>query len=92
MRRTTIGAALALLLGIATGPTVAWAAVSGIVNAVKGDAITVSGASYKLEDGTRIEDMNEHEISLPELRPGTPVELEFDEDGRLAVIRATVVR
>jgi hypothetical protein len=92
MRRTRIGATLALLIGIALGSTAACAAVSGIVNKVARDQITVSGAAYKLEEGTTVEDMNGHPISWPELRPGTVVELEFDEEGRLAVVRAAVVR
>lgn len=83
---------MALLIGIALGSTSACAGVSGIVNKVAPDQITVSGASYKLEEGTAVEDMSGHPISWPELRPGTVVELEFDEEGRLAVVRAAVVR
>ena len=31
-------------------------------------------------------------ITLPEIHPGVPVELDFDDEGRLSVIRAAVVR
>jgi hypothetical protein len=92
MKKTRIGTTLALLIGIALAPTLACAGVSGTVSAVVGDRITVSGAVYTLEEDTSFEDVAGNPISLPEIRPGTPVDLEFDEEGRLAVIRATVVR
>jgi len=92
MRRTTIGATVALLIGIALAPTLAMAGVNGVVSAVGHGRITVSGAEYPLEDATELVDRTGNPVTLPELRPGTPVELEFDEEGRLAVVRATVVR
>jgi hypothetical protein len=81
----TIAAAL-LLSGIAS------AAVAGVVTAVTKRDITVSGATYALADGVEVEDMTGRPISLPEVRPGVSVELEFDDAGRLTVIRAAVVR
>ena len=90
-KRTRFGA-LAVLIGIALTPMPACAGVGGVVTAVGRDAITVSGADYRLEEATEVVDAAGNPISLPELRPGTPVELEFDENGRLAVVRAYVVR
>ncbi len=79
-------AALVLLSGVAS------AALAGVVTAVTKRDITVSGATYVLEDGIEVQDMTGRPISLPELRPGVSVELEFDENGRLVLIRAAVVR
>ena len=92
MRAIRIGASLALLIGVASTATVAEAGVSGTVTAIAAHEITVSGAVYPIAESTSVEDFAGHVISLPELRPGTPVELEFDEQGGLATIRATVVR
>lgn len=85
----TLAAALAatlLLSGIAN------AALAGVVTAVTKRDITVSGATYALEDGIEVQDMTGRPISLPEVRPGVSVELEFDDAGRLTLIRAAVVR
>jgi len=90
-RSKIVGRLVTLCVGVALVGSVAWAQVGGVVTAVTPHEITVSGAVYKL-DGVTIEDFNGGRISLPELRPGTAVELEFDAEGRLAVIRATVVR
>ncbi len=79
-------AGLALLAGVAS------AQVAGVVTAVSKRDITVSGAVYPLDDGVAFEDMAAHPISLPEIRPGVPVELEFDDEGHLTLIRAAVVR
>ena len=87
-----IGATVALLIGIALAPMPACANIAGVVTAVGHGLITVSGADYRLEDATEVVDPAGNPVTLPELRPGTPVELEFDEEGRLAVVRASVVR
>jgi len=92
MTRTRIGATLALLIGIALAPTLACAGLSGVVTAVGHGLISVSGADYRLEDATEVVDAAGNPIWLPEIRPGTVVDLEFDEEGRLAVVRASVVR
>ena len=92
MRPTRIGATVALLIGIALAPMPACAGLAGVVTAVGHGLITVSGADYRLEDATEVVDPAGNPVTLPELRPGTPVELEFDEEGRLAVVRASVVR
>lgn len=82
----------ALVAGAVLAGSVAWAGLYGVVTAVSKSTVTVSGAVYDLEDGTRLEDLTGHPITLPELRPGVNVELEFDEAGALALIRAAVVR
>ncbi len=79
-------AGLVLLAGVAS------ATLAGVVTAVSKHDITVSGAVYKLEDGVEFQDMAGQPITQPELRPGVAVELEFDEEGRLTLIRAAVVR
>lgn len=68
------------------------AQLAGVVTAISKRDVTVSGAVYPLEDGLRIEDMSGRAITLPELRPGVSVELEFDDTSRLSLIRAAVVR
>ena len=86
--RAFAGAAAAVLL---VG-TLAWAGLAGVVTAVSKHDVTVSGAVYEIQKDTRIEDLSGQQITLPELRPGTAVELEFDEEGNLVTIRAAVVR
>ncbi|MCC6847628.1 MAG: hypothetical protein IT294_03935 [Deltaproteobacteria bacterium] len=87
--RGAIGAAVAgaLLLG-----SVAGAAVAGVVTAVSKRDVTVSGAVYPVNEDVSLEDMTGQPIKWAELRPGVSVELEFDEAGRLVLIRANVVR
>jgi hypothetical protein len=87
MARLAATVAGALLTG-----SVAWAGLYGVVTAVSKSTVTVSGAVYDIEDSTVLEDLTGHPITFPELKPGVNVELEFDEAGALAVIRAAVVR
>ena len=82
----------ALVAGIVLLSGVAQATLAGVVTAVTKRNITVSGAVYPLEAGVEVQDMTGHPITLPELRPGVAVELEFDDEGRLSLIRAAVVR
>ncbi|MCC6763110.1 MAG: hypothetical protein IT293_00470 [Deltaproteobacteria bacterium] len=87
--RVAIGAAVAgaLLLG-----SIASAAVAGVVTAVSKRDVTVSGAVYPVNEAIALEDMTGQPIQWSEIRPGVAVELEFDEKGRLVLIRASVVR
>lgn len=88
VRNLIVGAvAGGLLLG-----SVASAAVVGVVTAVSKRDVTVSGAVYPVDEDVALEDMTGQGITWPELRPGVPVELDFDEEGRLVTIRANVVR
>jgi hypothetical protein len=82
----------ALVAGIVLLSGVAHATLAGVVTHVSKRDITVSGAVYPLAAGVEVQDMTGHPITLPELRPGVAVELEFDEEGGLSVIRAAVVR
>lgn len=91
IRRLTTACA-AMCAGLALLAGVAYATVAGVVSAISKRDITVAGVVYPLEDGVEIQDMTGHPISLPEVRPGVAVELDFDDEGRLAVIRANVVR
>ncbi len=86
---TAIGIA-AVAVVLAAG--VAAATLAGVVTELGKGKITVSGASYELTDGLEVVDMANHPITLPEVRPGVSVELEFDDEGRLSLIRAAVVR
>ena len=92
MKTSRIGRLAAIVAGLVLVGSVAGAQVAGIVTAVTPRSVTVSGVAYELATTTTIEDLTHQPITLPELRPGTSVELEFDEDGNLAVIRAAVVR
>jgi hypothetical protein len=91
-RSKIIGSITALVAGALLMSSVARAQLVGVVTAVSKSTITVSGAVYDIAAGTRLVDVTEHPITLPELRPGVTVELEFDAEGELAVIRAAVVR
>ena len=83
---------VALIVAGALLDGVAWAGLAGAVNAITPAAITVSGATYAIERATSLEDLSGAPVGLQEVRPGTPVELEFDEEGHLVTIRATIVR
>ena len=87
-----VGRITALLVGTVLASSVAWAGLVGVITAVSKNTLTVSGAVYDIAHGTRFEDLTGHPITLPELRPGVNVELEFDEAGALALVRAAVVR
>jgi hypothetical protein len=93
MKTSRIGRSLAAIVAtfLLTGG-IAWAGLTGVVTAVSRHDVTVSGAVYAIEEGTSIEDMSGHPITLPELRPGIAVELDFDDAGHLTTIRAAVVR
>ena len=82
----------ALAAGIVLSANVACATLAGVITEVTKHDITVSGAVYRLEAGIEVQDMTGHPITFPELRPGVAVELEFDDEGRLSLIRAAVVR
>lgn len=84
--------AAGMLAAMTLAATAAWAAVAGVVTAISPRAVTVSGAAYELHEDTSFQDMTGRPISFGELRPGIAVELEFDEDARLVVVRASVVR
>lgn len=71
---------------------IAWAQIAGVVTEVTPRAITVSGARYPITENTVVEDLGHQPITWPEVRPGVSVELEFDEEGALATVRAAVVR
>lgn len=85
-----IGAALGALGALLA--TAAWAALAGIVTGVTPSSITVSKVAYELHDEATILDMTGRPIALGEIRPGIPVEIELDDEGRVVVIRASVVR
>lgn len=79
-------------IAVALGAGAAWAGLNGVVTAINERAITLGNAAYAIEKSTSIEDLGGRTIGLTEIRPGTPVELDFDDEGKLATIRATVVR
>jgi len=93
MKTSSVGgklAAVAAALVLFGG--VAWAQVMGPVTAVSKSSISVAGGTYEITENTVIEDLGHAPITLPEVRVGVSVELEFDEEGGLATIRAAVVR
>jgi uncharacterized protein DUF5666 len=93
MTRSKIGGRLAaFVMAALLAGGVAWAGLVGVITDVSKRSITVSGAVYDIDQNTSIEDMSGQKITLPELRPGVSVELEFDDEGHLTTIRAAVVR
>ncbi len=90
--RTIVGRITTLVVTAMLASNLAWAGLAGVVTAVSKSSVTVSGATYDIGEGTEIQDMAGQPITLPELRPGVNVELEFDEEGGLATIKAAVVR
>lgn len=83
-------AAIAAAAVLTAGVT--WAGMVGVVTAVTKRDFTVGDAVYAVHEDTSFRDMTEHPIAFSEIRPGVTVELEFDEEGRLTVVRANVVR
>jgi uncharacterized protein DUF5666 len=93
MKTSRVGTKLAALIGaLVLFGGVAWAQVSGPVTAISKTRISVAGGTWDITENTVVEDFGHQPITLPEVRVGIPVELEFDEDGGLATIRAAVVR
>ena len=93
MTKLKVGIAVAALISaVALMDGVARAGVAGVVETISTGSITVSGATHSIERTTSLEDLSGARVDLREVRPGTPVELEFDEEGHLVTIRATVVR
>ena len=82
----------AACIAIALGAGAAWAGLTGVVSAINERAITIGNAAYAIERTTSIEDLAGNKVGLIEIRPGTPVELDFDDEGKLSTIRATLVR
>jgi hypothetical protein len=64
----------------------------GTVDSLRPPQIVVSGQPYTIDKETELLDRGGHRIALSELVPGTPVELEVDDEGTLVAIRATLVR
>ncbi len=91
-RSRTRAAAAAVAAAVILVAGAAWAAAVGVVTAITPRAITVAKVAYALHQDTSFRDMTGHPIAASEVRPGVQVELEFDEEGRLTVVRAAVVR
>ena len=66
--------------------------VNGVVEAVDRTRVTVSGRSFQIEPTSELTDLGGQRIDLAELHPGTAVEIDLDDAGRLDVLRAVVVR
>ena len=81
-----IAAAVVLIAGVAR------AQMGGVVTAITTRNIIVSDTAYALSDDTSFQDMTGHPIAASEVRRGVVIELEFDGEGRLTVVRASVVR
>ena len=93
MKTSRIGSRLAALVaGMVLVGSTALAGVSGTATAMSPHAITVAGVVYRIERTTSIETLAGEQIAPGEIRLGTPVELDFDEEGLLTTIHATVVR
>ena len=91
-RSNTRAAVVAIAAAAVLAAGITWAAMVGVVTAVTKRGITVGDAVYAVHEDTSFRDMTEHPIAFSEIRPGVTVELELDEEGRLTVVRANVVR
>jgi hypothetical protein len=88
--RTTIGALLAgaLLAGVAAAQTT----VQGAVESIDEAYVQVAGQRRAMSASTALEDQGGHRLALSEVGVGTNVELELDDGGTVAVLRADVLR
>src|SRR5262249_49345988 len=82
-----------LVLGTALVATSAHATPTfGTVDSVRPPQITVSGRSYTIEAETELLDRGGHRIQLSEIIPGTPVEIDVDDEGTVGYVKATLAR
>ncbi len=65
---------------------------SGVVEAADATRVTVSGQTYAIDGDTELVDRGGARVSPHELVPGTPAELDLDDNGRLLLLRATLIR
>ncbi|MBI3770914.1 MAG: hypothetical protein HY271_20785 [Deltaproteobacteria bacterium] len=83
---------LSLALLLATTAARAAEQRSGAVESADATQVKVAGKTYAIERETQLVDCDGQRIAPNELKPGTPVDLDIDDDGRLATLRATLVR
>jgi len=82
-----------LVLGVVLGATSAHATPTyGTVESVSPPQITVSGQRYTIEPETELLDRGGQRIQMSDLVPGTPVEIDVDDEGTVGYVKATLVR
>lgn len=89
MRKMLSIASLIVVLGTVRADA---AQRQGTVESADPTQVTVSGQTYAIDRETELLDRGGQRIRVSELVPGTAVELEIDDDGRLVTLRATLVR
>jgi hypothetical protein len=92
MRTTLSLLALTLLLARGAAPVGAAETRSGTVESAGDARVTVSGRTFTIDRDTELLDRGGHRIAVKELVPGTPVDLDIDDDGNLVSVHATLVR
>jgi len=90
MGRVFAGAVLGTLL--AAGTAFASATIDGYVVSISPSQIAIAAGAYDITKETSIEDLGGNHPALHEIRAGTPVSLDFDDEGHLVTIRATLAR
>jgi hypothetical protein len=82
-----------LAFGLTLGAASAYATPTyGTVEAVSAKQLTVSGHRYTLDSETELLDRGGERIQLSEIVPGTPVEIDVDDEGNVGYVKATLAR
>ncbi len=88
--RTTLSL---FVLGLILVATPLYAATrTGTIDTLDAPQLTVSGQRYTIRPDTELLDQGGHRVAPGELKPGTRVELEVDDEGTLVALKATLVR
>jgi len=64
----------------------------GTIESISPPVITVAGQRYTIEKETELLDRGGHTIQMSDLVPGTPVEIDVDDEGTVGYVKATLVR
>jgi predicted S18 family serine protease len=91
MRSRALAAGL-LLAALLAAPAAAQTGFTGVVTATAGDVVQIDGVRYVITAETVLESPGGDRVAPHELVPGTRVEVEVGEDGRLLLLRADLVR
>lgn len=82
-----------LVFGAVLGAASAYATPTfGTVESVTPTQIVASGQRYPLDSETELLDRGGHRIRLSEIIPGTPVEIDVDDEGNVGYVKATLAR
>ena len=89
----TLLSVLVVGIGIVLGASAAHATPRfGTIESVSPPQITVAGERYTIEKETELLDRGGNSIRMSDLVPGTPVEIDVDDEGTVGYVKATLVR